>query len=192
VRIKSDELKQKILHEVIEYWIIFGYIAFFLFAFTWYRRFILAQYHIDYTEYWFPLIEAAVLAKVVMVGDFLGLGRGLERKPLILSTLYQTFVFSLWVAVFSLVEKTVRGLLHGKGIMSGIDEMVDKGGYEFLSWCIVAFVTFMPFFGFRELGRVLGKARLRALFWRRGSDAADSFWEGKREDIERPAPKNLT
>ena len=161
--------KQKVVHEVIEYWIMFGYIAVFLIAFIWYRRLILAEYDIHYTEYWFPVIAAAVLAKVIMVGDFLGLGRGLEGKPLILSTLYQTFVFTLWVALFSLVEKTVRGLLHGNGVMAGVEEMMNKGPYELLSWCIVAFVMFVPFFGFRELGRVLGKEKLRALFWRQAT-----------------------
>ena len=158
--------KEKIVHEVIEYWIMFGYIAFFLIAFIWYRRLILAGYSIEYTNYWFPLIEAAVLAKVIMVGELLGLGRVFEHKPLILSTLYKTFVFTLWIALFSLVEKTVRGLFHGDGVMAGIEEMMSKGPYELLSWCIVAFVTFIPFFGFRELGRVLGKEKIRALFWK--------------------------
>lgn len=168
-RQKPAGWKQKIAHEVIEYWIMFGYIAFFLAAFVWYRRLVLAEYDIQYTNYWFPLIEAAVLAKVIMVGDFLGLGRGLERKPLILRTLYQTVVFTLWVAVFSLVEKTVRGLFHGSGVMGGLEEMMNKGPYEFSSWCIVAFVTFIPFFAFRELGRVLGKEKLRALFLRQAT-----------------------
>lgn len=163
--------KHKIIEEVIEYWIIFGYIALVLVAFTWYRRLVLAQYHIEYAEYWFPLIEAAVLAKVIMVGDWLGLGRGLQHKPLILSTLYKTFVFTLWVALFTLIEKTVRGLIHGHGMMGGIDEMASKGPYELLSWCIVAFVTFIPFFGFRELGRVMGMQRIRALFWKQSISA---------------------
>jgi hypothetical protein len=66
---------------VIEYWINFVYLVFFLVAFIWYRRLILAEYHVQYTNYWFPLIEAAVLAKVIMVGDLLRLGLGLEHKP---------------------------------------------------------------------------------------------------------------
>ena len=165
--------QQKVAHEVVEYWIMFGYIAFFLVALIWYRRLILFQYNIHYTEYWFPLIEAAVLAKVIMIGDFLGLGRsrGLEHKPLILSTVYQTLVFSLWVGLFSLVEKTVRGLFHGNNLMGGVEEIMNKGPYELLSWCIVAFVTFIPFFAFRELERVLGKEKIRALFWRKSTPA---------------------
>jgi hypothetical protein len=49
--------KKKIVHELIEYWINFGYLAFFLVAFMWYRRLVLAEYQIQYTDYWFPLIE---------------------------------------------------------------------------------------------------------------------------------------
>ena len=49
--------KKKVVHEVIEYWINFGYLAFFLVAFIWYRRLVLAEYQVQYTDYWFPLIE---------------------------------------------------------------------------------------------------------------------------------------
>lgn len=168
---KPAGLKQKIVHEMIEYWIIFGYLASFLVAFVWYRRLILAEHHIQYTEYWFPLIQAGVLAKVIMVGDFLGLGRRLKPKPLSLRALYQTLIFTVWVALFSLLEKTARGLFHGKDLTAGFEEMVSKGPHELVAWCIVAFVAFIPFFGFRELEQELGKEKLRALFWRRSTSA---------------------
>src|SRR5512147_802092 len=111
--------KQTLVHEVTEYWINFGYLAFFLVAFTWYRRLILAEYQVHYTNYWFPLIEAAVLAKVIMLGDLVRLGRQMENKPLIFSALFRAVMFSLWVAIFSLLEETVRGLLHGHGLTGG-------------------------------------------------------------------------
>jgi hypothetical protein len=174
VHTKSSAWKQKIVHELIEYWINFGYLAFFLIAFIWYRRLILAEYQVQYTNYWFPLIEAAVLAKVIMVGDFLRLGRGLEQKPLILPTLYRTVMFSVWVGMFSLLEGTVRGLLHGSGLTAGFEEIASKGRYELLSWCVVIFVAFTPFFAFKELERVLGKDKLRGLFLRRGTLVAGS------------------
>jgi hypothetical protein len=170
--------KQKLVHEVIEYWINFAYLAFFLVAFIWYRRLILAEYQVPYTNYWFPLIEAAVLAKVIMVGDFLRLGRGLEHRPLILPTLYRTVVFSVWVGVFSLLEATVRGLLHRQGLMGGFEEIASKGRYEWLAGCIVTFVAFIPFFAFKEVERVLGEGKLRALFWRRETPSADASCGG--------------
>ena len=171
---KSADLKRTIVHELIEYWINFGYLAFFLVAFTWYRRLILAEYQVHYTNYWFPLIEAAVLAKVIMLGDLLRLGRQMENKPLIFSALFRTVMFSLWVAIFSVLEETVRGLLHGNGLMGGIEEMVSRGWYELLSRCVVIFAAFIPFFSFKELERVLGAEKLRALFYGRGTAPAGS------------------
>lgn len=159
-------LKEKVVHELIEYWINFGYLAFFLVAFTWYRRLILAEYHVQYTNYWFPLIEAAVLAKVIMIGDLMRLGRKMENKPLIFSALFRTVMFSLWVAIFSVLEETIRGLLHGNGLTGGVEEIASRGGYELLSRCVVIFAAFIPFFSFKELERVMGAKKLRALFWR--------------------------
>lgn len=171
-------LKQKLVHEVIEYWINFAYLAFFLVAFIWYRRLILAEYHVAYTDYWFPLIEAAVLAKVIMVGDIVGLGRGLEHKPLILPTLYRTVVFSVWVGVFNLLEATVRGLLDRQGLLGGFEEIASKGRYELLAGCVVTLVAFIPFFAFKELERVLGERQLLALFWRRATPIDDASCGG--------------
>jgi len=131
----------------------------------------LAEYHILYRNYWFPIIEAAVLAKVIMIGDLLHLGRGLEERPLILPTLYRTVVFSAWVGLFSVVEATVRALLHGHGLMGGLEEIAGKGGFEVLSWLLVIFVALFPFFALKELGRVLGESKLRAMFWRQVTPA---------------------
>src|SRR5215470_6505121 len=107
--------KRTLIHELVEYWLNFAYLSFFLVAFVWYRRLILAEYHVLYTNYWFPLIEAAVLAKVIMIGDALRLGRGLEQKPLIAPTLYRTLLFAVWLAVFRVLEATARALFQGKG-----------------------------------------------------------------------------
>ncbi len=165
----SEGLEKKIAHEVVEYLIDFGYLAFFLVAFAWYRRLVLAEYQVHYTNYWFPLIEAAVLAKLIMVGDLLRLGRRMEQKPLIVSALFRTVMFSLWVALFSVLEATVRGLLHGTGWAGGFEEIATKGWDELLSRSVVIFVAFIPFFVFKELQRVLGQEKLRALFWGRGN-----------------------
>lgn len=164
--------KKKAVHELVEYWINCGYLAFFLVAFTWYRRLILAEYQIHYTDYWIPLVEAAVLAKVIMVGDLLRVGSKMENRPLMVSALFRTMMFSLWVALFNVLEQTMRGLLHGQGLAGGVEEIASRGWYELLARCVVIFAAFIPFFSFKELERVFGSARLRALFWRRGTAVA--------------------
>jgi hypothetical protein len=159
--------RQKAVHEVIEYWVNFLYLAFFLVAFTWYRRLILAAYHVQYTNYWFPLIEAAVLAKIIMIGDLLRLGRLKDQRPLIVVALYRAVVFCIWVGAFSLLEDTVRSLFHGQGLLGGLETIADRGWHEVLAGCVVAFVAFVPFFAFKEMGRLLGEEEFRALFWTR-------------------------
>lgn len=165
---KSGSWKRTIVDEMVEYYFNFVYLAFFLVAFAWYRRLILAEYDILYSSYWMPLIEAAVLAKVIMVGELMPVWRGLESKPLLLPTLVRTVLFSLWVGLFSILEHTVRGVLGGKGLMAGLAELASKGRYELLAECIVIFCAFVPFFAFKELEGVLGKDKLRGLFWSQG------------------------
>ncbi len=164
---KKAGWKQKIIHETIEYWINFIYLAVFFGMFTWYRRLILAEYQISYLHYGVGLIEAAVLAKVILLGDVLRLGRRLEEKPLIFPTLYKAVVFSIWVAVFGVLEHTISGFWHGKGLAGGFDELMSKGGDELLARCLVTFFAFIPFFAFKQLGRVLGEGKIRGLFFRR-------------------------
>ena len=165
--------RRRILSEMIESYFDFLYLAFFLVAFAWYRRLVLAEYDITYLGYGIPLVEAAVLAKVIMIGDLVPMGRGFQRQPLIIPTVFRSVLFSFYVLIFSLVEHTLIGLLHGKGWLAGVLEMESKGRYELLAQCVIIFGAFVPFFAFKELEKVLGKDRLRSLFWR-NPDAASA------------------
>jgi hypothetical protein len=164
---KKGGWKQRVVHEAIEYWVIFAYMAIFFGAFAWYRRLVLAEYQIAYLNYGVALIEALVLAKVILVGDALGLGRGLEDKPLIIPAVYKAFVFTLFVGLFKILERTIVGLLHGKGLAGGWGELRREGKYELLAGCLVTFFAFVPFFSFKELGRVLGESKVRGLLFRK-------------------------
>jgi hypothetical protein len=153
-----------------EYWINVVYLTLMFAAFTQYRRFVLAAHDITYTNYGVAVLEALILAKVVMIGDVLRLGRGLEQKPLIYPTLCKTVVFSLFVGAFTLIEHVVKGLWRGKGLAGGLVDLLGKGHHELLAGCLVTFVAFIPFFAFRELGRVLGQGKIWTLFFRRRND----------------------
>ena len=126
---KKRNWKKILFEELVEYWVNVIYLALVFAAFTQYRRIILAAYDITYTNYWIAVIEALILAKVIMIGAVFRLGRGLEHKPLIYPTLYKTVVFTLFVAVFTLAEHMAKGIWQGKGLMgvslstSGMDPM---------------------------------------------------------------------
>jgi hypothetical protein len=164
---KKRTWKEILFHEMVEYWINFFYLALMFAAFTQYRRFVLAAYDISYENYWVAVIQALILAKVIMIGAVVRLGRALEDKPLIYPTLHKTVVFTLLVIAFTVVEHTVKGLWNGKGLTGGVVEMYGERFHELLAGSLVILVAFIPFFAVRELSRVLGGEKLRALFFSR-------------------------
>jgi len=165
---KKADWKRKVFLEMTAYWINVAYLTLLFAVFTSYRRFILAHYDITYSNWGISFIKAMVLAKVVMVGGLFNFGRALEKKPLILATLFQSFLFTGWVALFAAIESTLRGLFHGKGFAGAMDHLLSEGAHEFYAKSLVVFVAFIPFFAFKELGRVLGKGKIWEWFFRKG------------------------
>src|SRR5689334_15066106 len=91
---KKIARKQRIARELIVYGINALYLSIFLGVFAWYRRLILAEYRIAYFSYGAALIEALILAKVIWLGDIMGLNRQFQNRPLIYPTLYKAILFS--------------------------------------------------------------------------------------------------
>jgi hypothetical protein len=159
--------KQKAIREFVAYWVNVLYLSIVFGLFAWYRRLILAGYKIEYLNYGVAIMEALVLAKVIMIAEVLGLSRDLFKgKPLVYPTVYKSVVFSLFVALFTVAEGTVRGFLKGAGLRGWLMEIQGKGKYEFLAHCLMVFFMFIPFFAFRELEKILGKGKIGRLFFR--------------------------
>jgi hypothetical protein len=159
--------KAKVSHELIEYAFNVVYLALVFASFTMYRRLSLAAYDIQYTNYWVAVVEALILGKVIMIGAILRLGRGLEDKPLIYSTLYKTVVFTVFVVVFKAIEHGLKGLWEGQGFTGGLAAISEKSLEIMLADALVVLVAFIPFFAVKELTRVLGTKRIWDLFFRR-------------------------
>jgi hypothetical protein len=162
-----EKLTEKLRHELIEYAFNVVYLMLVFAAFTQYRRFLLAEYSITYTNYWVGLFGALVLGKVIMIGSVFRLGRWLEDRPLIFPTIYKALLFCGFILVFRVVEYAIEGLLHGDGLAAAFFEFfTQKGLNEVLANGLVVLVALIPFFAVKELGRVLGRERIAALFFR--------------------------
>jgi len=88
------------------------------------------------------------------------LGKELESKPIIYSALYKAIVYGLLVFAFHIVEEIVERLIHGKDIAGAFREIRLE---DLLARSVIIILTFIPFFGFRELGRIMGKDKFRAM-----------------------------
>lgn len=162
---KAKKWERIFITEMFEYFFNFAFLSFFLVAFAWYRRLILASYDIEFTDYWAPLVEAAVLAKVIMIGDALRVGREFRNWPLAIPTIYRTVIFSLLVVLVGILEHVARALCHGKRASDGLAELTHSGWQGLIAWYVLIIVAFMPFFTVKEIERMFGREKVRAMFF---------------------------
>jgi hypothetical protein len=160
-------LKARVAEELKLFWVVALYLTVMLGAFTWYRRFILSASGIDYFHYGAAVVEALILSKVILIGRALGLGRRHEHTPLAISAVLKALEYGALVGVFFLLEHLIGGLVHHEA-WGGITRRLVSNGYsEILARTVVVIVSFIPFFAFWEMHRVLGEGRLFSLFFHR-------------------------
>jgi hypothetical protein len=159
--------KQKIFSEFTEYLINFIYMSLIFSAIILYRRLVLASHGIYLDDYFMGVIKALVIAKVVMIGAFLGISRKFEHKPLFIPILYKAFLFTLLVMVFDIIEEFIRSLIHNFEFMNAVAELQSRISAVWLSASLLIFFTFIPFFAVKELIRTLGKDSVKAMLLER-------------------------
>jgi len=159
---KASVLKQKAIHELVEAVEISLYLAFFFCAIVTYRLILLHDFRDASVSYGFAVINALVVAKVILIGEASHFGRKYEVRSLLLSSVYKALVFGLLVFGFHIVEEAIKRLLHGGAIGDALRDMrID----DLLCRSLVVFCTFIPLFAFRELRRVLGEDKFNDLLY---------------------------
>lgn len=169
-RVMKKNWKQRIFHEFREYWINVIYMALVFSAIIFYRRLVLAHYEIYLDDYFSGVIKALVIAKVVMIGAFLRITRKYEHKPLIYPVLYKAVLFTLWVMLFDIVEVFIRIFINNPVLLEAINELKSHLNNLWLGGALLIFFSFIPFFAFKELVRVLGKEKVRELFLKKHTE----------------------
>jgi hypothetical protein len=129
---------------------------------------VLAHYGVFLDDYFVQIVKALVFAKVIMIGAFLRIPRLLEHKPLIVPVLCNAFLFTVCVVLFDMLEAFVRALIQMATLTGACHEILKHFTYMKLGGALVIFSSFIPFFAFKELARVMGRERMFRLFFSRG------------------------
>lgn len=156
----GDELRRFIIL-FLYLWMLFG-----LFVLN--EQIALRQHGIAFTSQGFALINALVLAKVMLVAEDLNLGRWLERRPLIYPILHDSLLFTALFIVFHLVEHMIVGVVRGQGFRTSIPAIGGGGLAGLLCVAVILFVSLIPYFTFRNFVRELGWEKTRALLFGTG------------------------
>lgn len=145
-------------------WIVFG-----LFVLN--EAVILGKTNVSFVAQGFALVNAAILAKVMLVAEDLKLGRRFDHLPMIYPIAYRSALFAILFIAFHALEETVVGMLAGKSAAASIP-VIGGGTWTGMAcvWAILA-VSLFPFFALREIGQIMGEGRLWALMFHRGSKA---------------------
>ena len=166
---KKTGLKARLVEETKTYLFLFVYLAVLFVAFATYRMLLSAEYRVAYFRYGYALVEALVLAKVILLGRMLRVGERFGRAPLIVPTVYKTLCFSAFVLVFTILEHLLTGLLRGEDFQAVVAKILSRGIWEILAHVLVLFMALGPLFAIWETGRLLGEGRLFALFFKPGA-----------------------
>ncbi|HXY32320.1 MAG TPA: hypothetical protein VEI06_16570 [Gemmatimonadaceae bacterium] len=113
----------------------------------------------------YNLIEALVIAKVIIIGDLFKVSHHFHDRPLAVPTLYRAFIFAIFVLLFSSLELFIEGLVHGESISIAMDEVLSKERGVRAAHAAMMFLAGIPLFATWELGRRLGEGRLLHLFF---------------------------
>ena len=152
--------KAKAKHEFREMLELFLYLAFFFVALAIYDMLLLRRYNVEYLTIMFALINAAVITKVVMIGEYAKLGKRYEYKSLLISAVWKAFVFGWLVFAFHVLEEVIKRLIHGADLARASTDLRLE---QFAGRAIVVFCVFIPLFAWREFRRAMGEEEFRSL-----------------------------
>ena len=165
---RGRRLKERAVHEARRFVFIFLYLFILFGLFTIHEAIILEQHHIDYTYAGFALVNALILAKVMLVAEDLRLGRQFDDRPLIYPVLLKSVLFAVLFICFRVIENVITGLWDGKTLLESLPGIGGGGIEGVVSVAIIESFALIPFFAFAEISRVLGAAALQTLIFKRG------------------------
>jgi hypothetical protein len=158
----KKSLKERALSELEEYAVITAYL-WLLFALFGLHKQLVQGHGISVWQQGFAIVNALIFGKVILIGQALDIGKGLERRALVWVVLGKSLIFAILLLAFHIVEEAIRLWFESKPLS---EAFVDLGGTlpGLLSNAAIFFVALIPFFACREVGRILGNGALWSLF----------------------------
>lgn len=157
-----------------------GFLFIFLYLVVAFGFFVLAEALVErengngFVVTGFAIVNAFVLAKVIMVAEHFRFGRFRRRRhPLAFAILVETLLFTALLIVFHALEKGASGYVRHGSVWAEFGRLAEGGVLSVVCVVIMLFIALIPFFAYRNLARELGEERLRDMLFapRREADA---------------------
>lgn len=156
-------LKARLYDELRKFLMIFAYLWLVFFVFLVHEWAVLASNHISFRFYGLAVVNALVLSKIMLIAEALKFAERLDDKPLVYPIALKSISFSALLMVSYVVEEIVVGLFHGKNVAESFPQVGGGGLVGVLTIGAILCIALVPFFGFREIARVIGEAEFRSV-----------------------------
>jgi hypothetical protein len=157
-------LKQKLIREMQRAFVVACYLWGVFSLFVLYDSVISKDSHGSLMKYGLALFNALALAKVILVAQHFHLAEGFRKSPLIYVTIFRSIVFALLLGCFKIVEAMVFGYIRGRTLAESFSAIGDGSLRGLLTLMLLLAVVLIPFFGFAELDRAVGKGKIATVF----------------------------
>ena len=114
----------------------------------------------------YSLVSGLIMAKVVLIADYISLTNRFSHKPLAYITLWKSFIYVLFSIVLRLFEHVIPALYKGTSF-DEIATAIAQHATQPIFWvgqCWLAYL-FIIFVGYRELITKVGPAKVKTLFF---------------------------
>lgn len=165
---RSGQLKQRFTAGAKKFIAIFLYLYVVLGLLNLHEYVVLKQHNLAFAHFGWALINALVMAKVMLIAEELHFGRRWEDRPLIYPVLAKSLIFAVVLIAFHVAEDILTGLWHGKTFAQSVPGMGGGGITGVVIVAVIASVSLVPFFAVHEMTGTIGSRQLYTLIFLRG------------------------
>lgn len=161
--IPGPTLRQRAAHEMRQFAIMF------LYLWALFGLFVLNESLVDRAHgnaivlQGFAVINALVLAKVMLLAEMLDVDRLFRRWPLIFTILFEALFYTVLFLIVHVLERVLVGLWHGETVSASMPSFGGGGLAGLLIVAAIVFVSLLPFFTFKHVARAIGPERMQAI-----------------------------
>jgi hypothetical protein len=160
----APELEERAANEAKRFVIVFLYLWVLLSLFALHKSIILNEPSLSVGQ-GFAIVNALVLAKIMLLGEAFNLADNLKSKPIVYPVIFKSAAFAVLLMGCHALEEIAVGLWHGENFASSVSHLGGGTALRIFIIGLIMFVVLMPFFAFSEIGRDIGEHELYRLFF---------------------------
>jgi hypothetical protein len=162
---KSKALKERAIEEFRHFAILFLYLWLLFGLFVLDETVVSRENGLNILPHGFAIINALILAKVMLVSEHLELARWLKGKPAGWTIIYESVLCSALFICFHVLEHLAVGIFHGIRISAGMPLIGGGGWLGLVVVALILFVSLLPFFAFKSVTRAIGVERMMEIIF---------------------------